>query len=112
MNKTFLHSIEIILIGVIIGGVISYFMRPVIIGYVLGVAVGIKAGGITNWKIGAIYGAIIGLIIGASIGPFTVIIGTPSLRSYIALGLAGVVYGSIIGGITCKIFKSEKSWIW
>jgi hypothetical protein len=113
MNNQFLRSVVIILIGIIIGAVIGYFLRQLLIGEILGIALGIKVGGVSNWKTGAVYGAIIGAVVVGSIGPLvTVVGGKPPLTIYIADSISGMVVGAIIGGLTCKIFKSTKSWIW
>lgn len=111
MKREILRSIQIVGIGVIIGGVLSYFVGQSGLGILLGVAVGVKSGGITEWIKAALYGGIIGLIVGVIVAPIKVI-GVLPTGVYIAVVLFWAVIGAVIGIITCKIFKSQKSWIW
>ena len=112
MKKNIFHALVIVFIGIIIGDLLGYLFRPVIIGIIFGVALSLRIGGISQWRTGALYGAAIGLVIGITVGPMAVIIGDMTLPSFIGLGLSGIIGGALVGGITCKIFKTEKSWFW
>ena len=110
--RAYVKPVGIVLVGILSGALFGWFLRPVIIGMTLGPAIGVRSGGFTRPNIGAAYGAWIGLIVAALTGPGAVFTGPISILDVVISGIIGAVWGALVGGVTSKFTRLDRSRLW
>lgn len=111
VNDRHVKNMGYIILGTSIGIFVGLWLRPAIIGPVLGTIGTLRLAPIDIRREYMLVGAIVAGVSSLVTGPLAVIIGQIDLSDYLTFGVLGVVVGIVVGHIMHR-FANSSSTLW